>query len=112
MSFLVRFLESIGFSRSEAIGMVLRCPTLFTFSIENNFKPKLDYFMSGIKGKLENLKEFPQYFAFSLEKRIKPRHLESMERGLELPLSLMLKSTDEEFEQLLMLTKPSPVANV
>lgn len=106
----LRFLESIGFSRPEAIGMILRCPALFTFSIENNFKPKLDYFMSEIKGKLENLKEFPQYFAFSLEKRIKPRHLESMERGLELPLSLMLKSTDEEFEQLL--TNPSSVANV
>ncbi|KAL1187628.1 Transcription termination factor MTEF1 [Cardamine amara subsp. amara] len=109
----LRFLESIGFSRSEAIGMILRCPALFTFSIENNFKPKLDYFMSGIKGKLENLKEFPQYFAFSLEKRIKPRHLESMEKGLELPLSLMLKTTDEEFEQLLQQhTKPSSVANV
>ncbi|KAG2326793.1 hypothetical protein Bca52824_009521 [Brassica carinata] len=108
----LRFLESIGFSRSEATGMILRCPALFTFSIENNFKPKLDYYMWEIKGKLESLKEFPQYFAFSLEKRIKPRHLESIERGLELPLSLMLKSTDEEFEQLLLQTKPSPVANV
>ncbi|CAG7874602.1 unnamed protein product [Brassica rapa] len=103
----LRFLESIGFTRSEAIGMILRCPALFTFSIENNFKPKFDYFMCEIKGKLENLKEFPQYFAFSLEKRIKPRHLESMERGLELPLPLMLKSTDEEFEQLLLQTKNS-----
>lgn len=92
--------------------MILRCPALFTFSIENNFKPKLDYFMCEIKGKLENLKEFPQYFAFSLEKRIKPRHLKSMERGLELPLALMLKSTDEEFEQLLLQTEPSPVVNV
>ncbi|KAG2289404.1 hypothetical protein Bca4012_029537 [Brassica carinata] len=108
----LRFLESIGFSRSEAIGMILRCPALFTFSIENNFKPKLDYFMCEIKGKLENLKEFPQYFAFSLEKRIKPRHLKSMERGLELPLALMLKSTDEEFEQLLLQTEPSPVGYV
>ncbi|KAJ0240065.1 Mitochondrial transcription termination factor family protein [Hirschfeldia incana] len=108
----LRFLESVGFSRSEAIGMILRCPALFTFSIENNFKPKLDYFMCEIKGKLENLKEFPQYFAFSLEKRIKPRHLEVTERGLELPLALMLKSTDEEFEQLLLQTKPSPVVNV
>ncbi|CAN8316209.1 unnamed protein product [Cochlearia groenlandica] len=109
----LRFLESIGFSRSESIGMVLRCPALFTFSIENNFKPKLDYFMSGIKGKLENLKEFPQYFAFSLEKRIKPRHLESIAKGLELPLPLMLKSTDEEFEELIMLTKStSSLTNV
>ncbi|CAN6996146.1 unnamed protein product [Brassica rapa subsp. trilocularis] len=108
----LRFLESIGFTRSEAIGMILRCPALFTFSIENNFKPKLDYFMCEIKGKLENLKEFPQYFAFSLEKRIKPRHLESIERGLELPLPLMLKSTDEEFAQLLLQTKQSSVGYV
>lgn len=32
--------------------------------------------MCGIKGKLENPKEFQKYFAFSLEKSIKPRHRE------------------------------------
>lgn len=89
-------------SRDEAVCMVLRCPALFTFSIENNFKPKFDYFVEDMKGKLEELKEFPQYFAFSLEKRIKPRHMEVVERGIRMSLPTMLKSSDEEFRALLV----------
>lgn len=97
----LKFLESVGFSGDEAKAMVLRCPGLFTYSIENNFKPKFDYFMEEMEGKLEDLKEFPQYFAFSLEKRIKPRHIEVTERGIRLPLGTMLKTTDEEFMELI-----------
>ncbi|KAK9707000.1 hypothetical protein RND81_07G166700 [Saponaria officinalis] len=97
----LEYLINLGFSRDEAIGMVLRCPSLFTFSIENNFEPKLKYFVGEMKGKLEELKEFPHYFSFSLEKRIKPRHFEVMQKGVNVPLSLLLKSTDDEFNQLI-----------
>ncbi|CAI9088766.1 OLC1v1023189C1 [Oldenlandia corymbosa var. corymbosa] len=96
------FLVSLGFTRTEAIGMVLRCPGLFTFSIENNFKPKFEYFVKEMEGSLEELKGFPQYFAFSLEKRIKPRHLEALSKGVKVPLPLLLKSTDDEFQELLI----------
>ncbi|PIN22446.1 hypothetical protein CDL12_04845 [Handroanthus impetiginosus] len=95
------YLVSLGFSRADAIGMVLRCPGLFTFSIENNFKPKFKYFAEEMEGKLQELKEFPQYLAFSLEKRINPRHLEVLQSGVKVALPLMLKSTDEEFRELL-----------
>ncbi|OMO65753.1 Mitochodrial transcription termination factor-related protein [Corchorus olitorius] len=97
----LKFLETLGFSSHEAKSMVLRCPGLFTFSIENNYKPKFEYFNEVMKGKLEELKAFPQFFAFSLEKRIKPRHIEVMQSGVKLPLANMLKSTDEEFKELL-----------
>lgn len=98
----LNYLMSLGYSRSEVVGMVLRCPGLFTFSVENNFKPKFEYFMNEMGGSLEDLKSFPQYFAFSLEKRIKPRHIECVESGVEVPLPVMLKSTDEEFKKLIM----------
>ncbi|XP_010940861.1 transcription termination factor MTEF1, chloroplastic [Elaeis guineensis] len=97
----LQYLIGLGLSREEAVGMVLRCPGLFTFSIEKNFKPKHEYFVKEMAGTLEELKEFPQFFAFSLEKRIKPRHQEMMERGTKVPLSVMLKSTDEEFKELI-----------
>lgn len=97
----LKYLESIGFSRDEAVAMVLRCPALFTFSVENNFKPKFDYFAEEMKGKLTELKGFPQYFAFSLDKRIKPRHVEVVRSGVKIPLRLMLKSTDEEFGEMI-----------
>lgn len=95
------YLMSLGFSRSDVVGMVLRCPGLFTFSVENNYKPKFGFFANEMKGCLEELKEFPQYFAFSLEKRIKPRHIEVVENGKIVPLPLMLKTTDEEFKKLM-----------
>nr|XP_043619132.1 transcription termination factor MTEF1, chloroplastic [Erigeron canadensis] len=97
----LNYIVSLGFSRSEAVEMVLRCPGLFTFSLDNNFKPKFEYFDEEMKRDMEELKEFPQYFAFSLEKRIKPRHLEAMESGVKISLALLLKTTDEEFAELL-----------
>lgn len=96
------YLMSLGFSRSEVVAMVLRCPGLFTFSVENNYKPKFEYFTNEMGCSLEDLKKFPQYFAFSLEKRIKPRHIECVESGVKVPLPVMLKSTDEEFKKLIM----------
>jgi len=95
------YLISLGFSKPEAVEMVLRCPGLFTFSLENNFKPKFDYFEKEMKRDMSELKDFPQYFAFSLEKRIKPRHLECLECGVDISLPLLLKTTDEEFAELL-----------
>ncbi|CAH9071487.1 unnamed protein product [Cuscuta epithymum] len=97
----LNYLVSLGFSRSDAEGMVLRCPGLLTFSIENNYKPKFDYFVNEMMGELEELKEFPQYFSFSLEKRIKKRHMEIVERGIQIPLGLMLKSSNEKFHELI-----------
>ncbi|PKI31721.1 hypothetical protein CRG98_047874 [Punica granatum] len=87
--------------------MVLRCPALFTFSIENNFKPKLEFFHEEMQRTLKELKDFPQYFAFSLEKRIKPRHEEAVQSRARLPLPVMLKSTNEEFHELIKQGTPS-----
>lgn len=97
----LKYLESLGLSRDETVGMVLRCPSLLTFSIENNYKPKYEYFVEVMEKKMEELKEFPQYFSFSLEKRIKPRHARLLQSGVEVPLPLMLKSTDDEFVELI-----------
>ncbi|GJS45348.1 transcription termination factor MTEF1, chloroplastic [Tanacetum coccineum] len=95
------YLISLGFLKPEAVEMVLRCPGLFTFSLDNNYKPKFEFFDQEMKRDMKELKEFPQYFAFSLEKRIKPRHLEAMECGVKMSLQLLLKTTDEEFAELL-----------
>lgn len=97
----LEYLESIGFSQDEAVGMVLRCPALFTYSVDNNFNPKFEFFTLEMKGELEELRDFPQYFGFSLENRIKPRFLEVVENGVEMGLSIMCKSTEEEFKELL-----------
>ncbi|KAK8443999.1 hypothetical protein SEVIR_9G064400v4 [Setaria viridis] len=97
----LEFLAGLGMSRDDAIAMVLRCPALFTFSIERNYKPKFEYLVDAMGGGVEDVKAFPQYFAFSLEKRIMPRHRAAEEAGVALPLPDMLKATDEEFAEMI-----------
>lgn len=79
--------------------MVLRLPGLLTYSVENNFKPKVEYFVTEMNGDLNELKRFPQFFAFSLEGRIKRRHRLLVEHGVSsMPLRDMLIVSDGEFE--------------
>ncbi|XP_059648828.1 transcription termination factor MTEF1, chloroplastic isoform X2 [Cornus florida] len=93
----LNYLQELGFSYEEVVNMVLRSPGLLTFSIMNNFQPKVEYFLKEMNGDLVELKRFPQYFSFSLEGKIKPRHRLLVEHGLSLPLSEMLKVSDGEF---------------
>ncbi|CAL5355064.1 unnamed protein product [Camellia sinensis] len=51
---------------------------------------------------MAELKRFPQYFSFSLERKIKPRHQLLVENGLSLPLPQMLKVSDGEFNAQLI----------
>ncbi|KAL5549127.1 hypothetical protein UlMin_004358 [Ulmus minor] len=59
---------------------------LFCYNIESNFEPKFDYFVVEMGRDLKELKEFPQYFSFSLENQIKPRHQSCVEKGVCFPL--------------------------
>ncbi|KAL3501431.1 hypothetical protein ACH5RR_035880 [Cinchona calisaya] len=98
----VEFLMGLGFDYNEVVKMVLRSPGLLTFSIENNYRPKVDYFLKEMNGDLEDLKRFPQYFSFNLEGKIKRRHRILMEHGFSMPLWKMLKVSDWEFNARLM----------
>ncbi|GFY88449.1 mitochondrial transcription termination factor family protein [Actinidia rufa] len=64
----------LRFSYEEVRRTVLRSPGLLTFSIENNYWPKVEYFVKEMDGDLAELKRFPQYFSFSLEGKINPWH--------------------------------------
>ncbi|XP_028108668.1 transcription termination factor MTEF1, chloroplastic-like [Camellia sinensis] len=94
----LNYLQDLGFSYEE----VLRSPGLLTFSISNNFEPKVEYFLKEMNGNLAELKMFLQYFSFSLEGKIKPRHQLLMEIGLSLSLPQMLKVSDGEFNARLI----------
>lgn len=97
----IEFLEKVGFTHREALVMVRRFPQMFCYSIKGNFEPKTDYFVEEMRRELKELQEFPQYYSFSLENRIKPRHQVCVEKGVLLPLKLMLKSTEIEFRERL-----------
>ncbi|GAB4829138.1 hypothetical protein Ancab_018802 [Ancistrocladus abbreviatus] len=100
----LEYLQGLGFSYSEVANMVLRSPGLLTFNIENNYRPKLDYFLKEMKGDIVEIKKFPQYFSFSLEGKIKPRHRLLVKHGFSMTLSEMLKVSDGEFNVRLIET--------
>ncbi|CAN4081292.1 unnamed protein product [Withania somnifera] len=87
----IQYMLSLGFEYEDVVNMTLRSPGLLTFSIEKNFRPKV-----------EELKKFPQYFSFSLEGKIKPRHRLLVEHGFRMSLSDMLKVSDGEFSARLI----------
>lgn len=93
----IDYLMSLGFQYEDVAKMVLRSPGLLTFSIENNYKPKTEYFLEQMNGELEELRRFPHYFSFSLERKIKPRHQTLMKHRFTMSLSEMLKVSDGEF---------------
>lgn len=93
----LNFLCELGFDYSEVKTLVLRLPVLLTYSIEKNLRPKVEYFLEEMNGEMWELKRFPQYFAFSLEGRIKPRHRMLAKYGLQLSLPEMLKYSDAQF---------------
>ncbi|CAL5184975.1 unnamed protein product [Lathyrus oleraceus] len=97
----VEFLMGLGFTRVEVSNMIVRSPGLLTLSVNNNLIPKVDFFLNEMNGDVAELKRFPQYFSFSLEKRIKPRHAELVRLGLSLPLQEMLRVSDGAFDSML-----------
>lgn len=59
--------------------------------------PKYEYLVKEMERSLEELKGFPQFFAFSLEKKIAPRHLHLKQRNVRIPLNRMLLWSDQKF---------------
>ena len=97
----IEYFEKIGFSRRDAVTMFRRFPQLFNYSVKQNFEPKFDYFVVEMGRDLKELKEFPHYFSFSLENRIKPRHQCCVEKGVCFPLPVLLKTSEEQFRDRL-----------
>jgi mTERF domain-containing protein len=94
----VRFMEEVvGFTEEEAKRSCARLPAILGYDVENNLWPKFVYLVKEMERDLEELKKFPQYFGFSLEKRIVPRHLHLKERGVRIPLNRMLMWSDDKF---------------
>lgn len=94
----IHFLERSGFAPREARSMVRRFPPIFCYSSDQNLSPKLDYLVGAMGRELDEVRNFPQYFSYSLEKRIRRRHEACEQRGVRFTLPALLRPSDEEFE--------------
>lgn len=98
----IEFLKGLGFTHEEVANMVVRSPGLLTLSVEKNLRPKVEFFLREMNGDAAELKRFPQYFSFSLERRIKPRYGMLRRVGVSMDLEDMLKVSDGGFNARLV----------
>uniref|UniRef100_A0A1D1Y9D4 mTERF domain-containing protein 1, mitochondrial n=1 Tax=Anthurium amnicola TaxID=1678845 RepID=A0A1D1Y9D4_9ARAE len=93
----MRYLMKVGLSKREVGSMVYRFSPLLGYSINVVLKPKLEFLTNTMQKPLKAVVEYPRYFSYSLEKKIKPRFWVLKGRNMECCLRDMLGKNDEEF---------------
>ena len=95
--------HATGLPDPAVCAVLRRAPAILSYGIETNLTPKLQFLAERMgRDPVVELSEFPHYFAFSLEGRIRPRHDALRERGIEMSLRDMLTSNDDEFRERLI----------
>lgn len=96
----LRFFTDNGYDREEVSTIILRFPQILGLNLEGNLRTKWEYFVEMERSKTE-IVVFPQYFGYSLEKRIKPRNEALKSCGVEWSLNRMLSTTEVLFQKYL-----------
>ncbi|KAI3437145.1 uncharacterized protein J3R85_005563, partial [Psidium guajava] len=109
----INYLMEIGLTKREIAFMVRRFSPLLGYSIEDVFVPKLEFLVKTMEKPLKEIVDYPRYFSYSLEKKIKPRYWVLKGRKVECSLKDMLSKNDEEFaadfmDVVRMLVPPAP----
>ncbi|KAK1316567.1 hypothetical protein QJS10_CPA05g02457 [Acorus calamus] len=91
----MNYLRKLGLSKKILRSMVFRFSPLLGYSIDKVIQPKLEFLLYTMKQPLAKVVEYPRYFSYSLEKRIKPR-------DIQCNLEDMLGKNDEKFAEQYM----------
>ncbi|XP_050214753.1 transcription termination factor MTERF4, chloroplastic [Mercurialis annua] len=96
----VEFLLGRGIPSEDVAKMIVKCPQLVALRVplmKNSF-----YFYKTEMGRPVNeLVDFPEYFTYSLESRIKPRYQKLQNKGIHSSLNWFLNCSDQRFEERL-----------
>ncbi|PQQ21140.1 uncharacterized protein Pyn_21051 [Prunus yedoensis var. nudiflora] len=98
----MKYLMKKGLSRRDIAFMVRRFSPLLGYSIEEVLRPKLEFLINTMEKPVTDLVEYPRYFSYSLEKKIKPRYWVLKARNMECSLKDMLGKNDEQFAEEFM----------
>ncbi|GFP93899.1 transcription termination factor 3 mitochondrial [Phtheirospermum japonicum] len=94
----VEFLLGRGISIDEVARMVVRCPQVVALQV-GLMKNSYYYFKSEMGRPVKEIVEFPEYFTYSLESRIKPRYQRVQSKGIRCSLAWLLNCSDQRFEE-------------
>ncbi|KAJ0026205.1 hypothetical protein Pint_07788 [Pistacia integerrima] len=96
----VEFLLRRGIPSADVANMVVKCPQLVACRVEL-MKNSYYFYKSEMGRPLKELVEFPEYFTYSLESRIKPRYQRLKSKGIRCSLNWFLNCSDQRFEERL-----------
>uniref|UniRef100_A0A0D3F6U1 Uncharacterized protein n=1 Tax=Oryza barthii TaxID=65489 RepID=A0A0D3F6U1_9ORYZ len=95
--------DATGMPDPAVCAILRRAPAILSYGIQTNLTPKLRFLADRMgRDPAVELAEFPHYFAFSLEGRIRPRHEALKERSVQMSLKDMLTISDDEFRERLV----------
>lgn len=93
----IRYLMNVGLSEGDVAFMVRRFSPLLGYSIEEVLRPKLEFLVNTMDKPITDVVEYPRYFSYSLEKKIKPRFWIIKSRNVHCSLKDMLALNDHDF---------------
>ncbi|KAI3990314.1 hypothetical protein MKX01_037653 [Papaver californicum] len=93
----VKYLMQAGLSKREVASMIRRFSPLLGYSIDEVLKPKLEFLVNSMEKPVKDVVEYPRYFSYSLDKKIKPRFWVLKGRSVDCSLKDMLGKNDEDF---------------
>lgn len=93
----VKYLQDLRFHNKAICGMICRFPSLLSYNSETVLKPKLDFLANSMGRKVYEVVDYPRYFSYSLEKKIKPRARVIERRKTNCSLKDMLALNDDQF---------------
>lgn len=96
----IEFLLGRGILAQDVAKMIVRCPQLVGLQV-GLMKNSFYFFKSEMERPLKELVEFPEYFTYGLESRIKPRFMRLKHKGIRCSLSWFLNCSDQRFEERL-----------
>ncbi|KAK9281251.1 hypothetical protein L1049_004147 [Liquidambar formosana] len=96
----VEFLLGRGIPAGDVAKMIVKCPQLVALRVEL-MKNSYYFFKSEMGRPMKELVEFPEYFTYSLESRIKPRYQRLQSKGVRFSLAWFLNCSDQRFEERL-----------
>ncbi|XVF61873.1 hypothetical protein PTKIN_Ptkin08bG0169200 [Pterospermum kingtungense] len=96
----IEFLLGRGLPLDGVAKMVIKCPQLVALRVEL-MKKSYYFFKSEMGRPVKELVEFPEFFTYSLESRIKPRYLKLQSKGIRCSLNWFLNCSDRRFEERL-----------
>lgn len=96
----IEFLLGRGVAPADMAKMVVKCPQLMALQV-GLMKNSYYYFKSEMGRPVKEIVEFPEYFTYSLESRIKPRYQRLQSKGIRCSLAWFLNCSDQRFEERL-----------